>query len=180
MFKSPILTVLATLSTVLASCALSTGSGMRLPDTPDIVAYCHEAFMERIDLGSADQSHGDLVTWSAEVYDHMPASGKRADGEVVGLASGYMVVTHPNHEISKAGHEDREFRISTMTMSWDKTGDTLLFKGLHPYAHGSARLDNHVTRAIIGGTGRFLGRSGIASVIPVADAWFRVEIYLAR
>ncbi|MEC7582887.1 MAG: hypothetical protein VYE77_01100 [Planctomycetota bacterium] len=53
-------------------------------------------------------------------------------------------------------------------------------KLLAAYAHHAPRLDNEVTRAIIGGTGRFLGRAGIAKVIHDGDAWFRVESYLAR
>jgi len=170
-------TAAALLVTLSAGCA---GGPKSLPTKPDVVAYCHEAFLERIDLGTTNQSHGDMVTWSADVFDHKPANADRAAGEVVGMASGYMVVTHPNHEISKPDHDDREFRLSTMTMTWDETGDSLIFKGLHAYAHHAPRLDNDVTRAIIGGTGRFLGRSGIAKVIHDGDAWFRVEIYLAR
>ena len=169
--------------TLFAGCA---GNGqhdsrgdMTLSTEPDVVAYCHEAFLERIDLGAADQSHGDMVTWSADVFNEMPANRKRADGTVVGIASGYMIVTRPNHEVGTAADVDREFRVSTMTMSWDGTDDSIIFTGLHAYGHDAPRLDNTVTRPVVGGTGRFLGRAGVAAVIPEGEAWFRVEIYLA-
>lgn len=178
-----ILTIALTLYTTLViGCASGSGDwhAQTLPTKPDIVTYCHEAFMERIDLGEQNQSHGDLVTWSADVFDSMPSTRDRTDGKVIGLASGYMVVTHPNHEVNKPDHEDREFRLSTMTMEWSESDDSLIFKGLHAYAHHAPRLDNQVSRPIIGGTGRFLGRSGVAIVTPEGEAWFRVDIYLAR
>jgi hypothetical protein len=128
---------------------------------------------------AADQSHGDMVTWSADVFNEMPANRKHADGTVVGIASGYMIVTRPNHEVGTAADVDREFRVSTMTMSWNGTDDSIIFTGLHAYGHDAPRLDNTVTRPVVGGTGRFLGRAGVAAVIPEGEAWFRVEIYLA-
>ena len=166
----------------IAGCSTpnSTRSGSNLPSTPDVVAYCHESFMERIDLGKLEQSHGDLITWSADVFEAMPESGNRIDAEAIGLASGYMIVTRPNHEVGDAADSDREFRLSTMTMSWNNTDDSLIFSGLHAYAHHVPRLDNTVTRTVVGGTGRFLGRPGIATVTPEGDAWFKVQIYLAQ
>ena len=166
----------------LAGCSTptSTVSPAHLPSEPDVVAYCHESFMERIDLGDLKQSHGDLVTWSADVFESMPSSGDRADADAVGLASGYMIVTRPNHEVGDTAASDREFRLSTMTMSWNGTDDSIIFSGLHAYDHHAPRLDNIVTRPVIGGTGRFLARSGVATVSPEGDAWFKVQIYLAR
>ncbi len=152
----------------------------KLASTPDVVAYCHEAFLERIDLGDAKQSHGDIVTWSADVFDEIPASRKKSDGRTTGIASGYMIVTRPNHEMGDHTGADREMRLSTMTMSWDGTDDSIIFTGLHAYGHDAPRLDNTVTRPIVGGTGRFLGRPGIAIVTPEGEAWFRVEIYLTK
>lgn len=176
------MTSLMICAAILVGCASGpeAGSTRTLSSKPDVVAYCHESFMERIDLGQQDQSHGDLVTWSADVFDSMPTSRDRTDGKPVGLASGYMVVTHPNHEVNKPDHEDREFRLSTMTMEWDDSDDSIIFMGLHAYAHGAPRLDNQVSRPIIGGTGRFLGQSGVAVVTPEGEAWFRVDIYLAK
>jgi hypothetical protein len=177
--------LLACSSILIGGCAAAVGHQHRhleatLPPEPDVVAYCHEAFLERIDLGDPGQSHGDMVTWSADVLDAIPASRDRADGTATGIASGYMIVTRPNDEVGSRVGDDREFRLSTMTMSWDGTDDSVIFSGLHAYGHDAPRLDNSVTRPIIGGTGRFLSRPGLAIVTPEGDAWFRVEIYLAR
>ena len=128
-----------------------------------MVVYCHESFLERIDIGEADQSHGDMVTWSADVFHEMPSSRKPADGEIVGIASGYMIVTRPNHEIGT--DVDREFRLSRMTVSWDDTDGSFIMTGPHSYGHHSPRLDNTVTRPIVGGTGRFFARPGVVGVI---------------
>jgi len=60
----------------------------------------------------------------------------------------------------------------------DSNADSHVFSGQQRYVHSRPRLDNHVRRPIICGTGRFLGRSGVAVVTPKGEAWFRVDIYL--
>ena len=180
MIRNSAILVLTGLYCIMNGCATTNGSGASLSSSPDVVAYCHESFLERIDIGAAEQSHGDLVTWSADVFDSMPDSGDHRDVDAIGLASGYMIVTRPNHELIDDEESDREFRLSTMTMLWNDSDDSIIFSGLHAYGHHAGRLDNTVRRPVVGGTGRFLGRAGVAVVIPQGDAWFKVEIYLAH
>ena len=67
-----------------------------------------------------------------------------------------------------------------MSMSWSGTDDSIIFTGVHAYSHDQSSLDGQVTRPIVGGTGKFLGQHGIATVTSEGDDWFRVEIYLTR
>lgn len=151
-----------------------------IPSKPTVVAYCHEEFIQRIDIGEENQSHGDIISWSADVFDSMPASRDHEDVNKVGSASGYMIVTRPKSVLDEMPETDREFRLSTMSMSWSGTDDSIIFTGVHAYSHDQSSLDGQVTRPIVGGTGRFLGQDGIATVTSEGDDWFRVEIYLTR
>jgi hypothetical protein len=151
-----------------------------IPSKPTVGAYCHEEFIQRIDIGEENQSHGDIISWSADVFDSMPASRDHEDVNKVGSASGYMIVTRPKSVLDEMPETDREFRLSTMSMSWSGTDDSIIFTGVHAYSHDQSSLDGQVTRPIVGGTGRFLGQDGIATVTSEGDDWFRVEIYLTR
>ena len=151
-----------------------------IPSKPALVAYCHEESIQRIDIGEENQSHGDIISWSADVFDSMPPSRDHDDAEKVGSASGYMIVTRPKSVLDEMPGTDREFRLSTMSMSWADTDDSIIFTGVHAYSHDESSLDGQVTRPIVGGTGKFLGQDGIATVTSEGDNWFRVEIYLTR
>ena len=132
--------------------------------------------MTRTDLGERGTSSGDLTIWWANVHAVLPASRNPADSPIVGIASGFNVTASPYREMGDG--LEHEYRVSTFHLEWFGTEDEVCRSGLHDYANTDGPLINACRRPIIGGTGWFLGRAGVARVAPLGDDWFRVDLYL--
>ena len=155
---------------------LALGSGCASKDAPSLTVYCHEGELIRTDLGEPGASHADLTTWWADVHEELPESRDPADSEVIGIASGYNVVTSPSHQMPDGlAHE---YRVSNFHLSFFDSNDKVVWTGLHDYCHDQGGLINEARRPIIGGSGRFVGARGEGVVTPVGDDWFRVDLYL--
>ena len=147
-----------------------------LPTEPTLTVFCHQGNLMRADLATPGPSHGDLTTWWANMYADLPASGDPADSPQIGIASGFNVTTSPDHELGD--NKQHEFRVSNFNLRWSDSEDQLVWSGLHDYANEGGELINTCQRPIIGGTGRFLGRPGVAVVIPEGNDWFRIDLFL--
>lgn len=150
------------------------GSGCTSSRT--LTVYCHEGALVRTDLGTPGPSQADLTTWWADVHETLPESLDPADSPVVGIASGFNVVTVSEGEVTE--RPSREYRVSNFHLVWFDSNDELVWTGLHDYGHDDGRLINVADRPISGGTGRFLGSHGRSVVTPLGDKWFQVDLYI--
>ncbi|MEC7583622.1 MAG: hypothetical protein VYE77_04835 [Planctomycetota bacterium] len=134
---------------------------MVLYNSPPIIAHFH--------LEDTARAHGEIVSWHADLDD---AEGKGATR--IGHCNGTMQVTRDND-----GHgDDREHRMTTIELDWDDSDDSLLIAGSHPYRHGVVQSDTRMIRAIIGGTGRFMGARGQMISERLQSGWYRHSIWL--
>ncbi|MBQ72414.1 MAG: hypothetical protein CMJ67_05855 [Planctomycetaceae bacterium] len=161
----------------LASLILvSLGSGCASTSHPSLTVYCHEGELVRTDLGEPGPSHADITTWWADVHDVLPESRNPEDSEVVGLASGYNIVTGPIHLMQDG--KSHEYRVSNFHLSFLDSDDDIVWSGIHDYVHDQGQLINIAKRPITGGSGRFRDARGEGVVTPLGDDWFKVEIFL--
>lgn len=161
--------------TMLAAMLIaSIGSGCASRTT--LTVYCHEGDLVRSDVGQDGSSHGDLTTWWADVHEVLPESRDPEDSAVVGIASGFNIVTGPVAQMD--GRPGHEYRISNFHLVWFDSNDEVIWSGLHDYGHEEGTLINTAERPIIGGSGRFLGHDGVSVVTPLGDDWFKVDLHL--
>ena len=167
-------TVALLLGIATAGCAAT--ASRTLPTDPTLTVYCHQGNLERCDLADPGASQGDLTTWWANVHGDLPSSRDPKDSPRIGIASGFNVTTSSKHQLGD--DELHEFRVSNFTLKWSDSDDQLIWSGLHDYANESGQLINTCRRPVIAGSGRFLGRPGVAAVTPEGDDWFRVDLFL--
>ncbi|MCP4794649.1 MAG: hypothetical protein GY885_00650 [Phycisphaeraceae bacterium] len=167
-------TIAALLIAATAGCATTTSR--TLSTEPTLTVYCHEGELSRCDLADSGPSQGDLTTWWADVHADLPESRDPDDSPRIGIAGGFSITTSPKHDFGDG--QLHEFRASNFNLRWFDSEDQIIVCGLHDYANEGGRLINACRRPVIGGTGRFLDRPGVAAVTPEGDDWFRVDLFL--
>ena len=155
---------------------IALGSGCSRNPAPNLILYCHEGDLTRTDLGDEGPSNGDLTTWWADVHEVLPESGDPADSKVVGIASGYNIVTGPLRMMKDGS--SHEYRVSSFHLSFLDSEDDIVWSGIHDYVDSEGPLINTARRPITGGSGRFVGARGESVVTPLGEDWFKVEIFL--
>lgn len=171
-FRTVIATLIAGLfmATGCDSTPKSAGSA-----APDLVVYNAPPTIFRHDMGNDNLTHGDLIAWHADLAVDVDESrigdGKGVSGRIVGHCNGTMIVTH---EMQKDG--DREHRMTNIELDWNDSPDSILVAGSHEYKYDSVETDTAILRAIVGGTGRYIGAMGQMTSIRLANGWYRHEI----
>ncbi|MCP4833521.1 MAG: hypothetical protein GY895_02040 [Phycisphaera sp.] len=168
------MTVVALLAAATAGCATTTSR--TLSAEPTLTVYCHEGELSRCDLADSGPSQGDLTTWWADVHADLPESRNPDDSPRIGIAGGFNITTSPKHDLDDG--RLHEFRASNFNLKWFDSEDQIVVCGLHDYANEGGQLINECRRPVIGGSGRFLDRPGVATVTPEGGDWFRVDLFL--
>lgn len=117
-----------------------------------------------IDLGAAGESAGDQ-----RIFEF---AGKTADGEDVVMD---WIMTTTGQPQGTTGLESR--MTSAVFAFGADTSDRILVQGigLYPIAGSTVKVDDMLERAIIGGTGKYSGASGVAITNHLPDgSWQHV------
>jgi hypothetical protein len=105
--------------------------------------------LAHVDLGQKGETHGDMLAFDAEVT---------TDAGVKGKLSGFILLV----DIPEGKDEVSEDRIASMVFDLGNA-DTLVISGksVYPYRH-KPQMDknNPQIRAVIGGTGKYIGARG--------------------
>ena len=109
-----------------------------------------------------------LVGWHAALDN---AEGPAA--KTIGHCNGTMQITKRG-----ASSEDAQHRMTMIELDWDDSPDSLVVGGSHPYPSKRIQSRTPIYRAILGGTGRFVGAMGEVVSTPLPSGWYRHEIWL--
>ena len=130
--------------------ALASSSALQAADvTTKFTIHQDEPSLAHVDIGQKGQSHGDLLVFDAPVQT---TSGEK------GKLSGFVItVDTPEKE-----HEVFQDRIVSMVFDFGNA-NTLVISGksVYPY-HGELEIakNDAQIRAIVGGTGKYIGARG--------------------
>ena len=117
-------------------------------------------------LGQQNGEIGDVYTYHADLTD--------ADKKVVGQIHGVMVRT--------SGATDKAdcHRMTSVELDWHDSDDSLVIMGAHGYLKGQkeAPPGTPILRAIVGGTGGYMGARGQLKSTKMEDGWYRHELTL--
>lgn len=174
--RFPLMSIISLVMIMTLATGCATSNRRTVPTSPTMTIYCLQGDLIRLDLGDSGPSHADLTTWWANVYSSFPKSGNASDASIIGIASGFNIVTSQNKKIE--GKKDLEFRASTFNIELFESKDSIVFGGLYRNDEGTAQPTIQVRRPVLGGSGQFLGRDGECVVTPEGDNWFRVDFYL--
>jgi hypothetical protein len=94
-------------------------------------------------------------------------------GETIGHCNGTMQITKRG-----ASSEDAQHRMTMIELDWDDSPDSLVVGGSHPYPTDQTQSRTPIYRAIMGGTGRFVGAMGEVISTKLPSGWYRHEIWL--
>lgn len=127
-------------------------------NAPDIV---------HVDVGKEGKAHGDIVVFDADITSNVGLSGK---------LSGYLLVVDiPNEE-----HETYQHRLTQLVFDFGHA-NTIVIGGKSVYFDdGDTQMDKNLPqiRAVIGGTGLFIGARGQVETTRNDDESYTHSIHL--
>lgn len=154
----------------------SPGRGDTMPRVRELTLYNAPPTMEFLDLGFPGGSGGDLVVWHAALASAPPS--RENPPVIVGACTATMVVVKSGGEPFPGEDGAREHRMTQIEFDWHDSADSLLIMGSHPYARGAAQTDVEIHRAVVGGTGRFIGARGEIVSTPLGNGWYEHRLRL--
>lgn len=161
--------VAATLAFALSGCS-STPSGPLSSSRPvtTLVVQQRAPVLADIDLQANGKSIGDLYVFDASITD--------SEGRKGALTGTLLVADLPD---PRSG-EVWESRLGDLNFVLD--GDQLLVKGatVYPQAQREMAVNQPQVRAVIGGTGRYVGVGGEVSTVRNADGTYTPTFRLMR
>ena len=143
-------------STLMAACGLrSTNSS-----TETLTVYEDAPKMKLLDLGEPGNSPGDVYHFFAPLHS---TPGGPVIGEVLGSKTLYKVATDANPNAEK--------RATLLFFTFSDVHDQIIAVGVHDYSPTAAEFNagRSVVRAILGGTGRYIGARGQLTTTRNAD-----------
>ena len=143
-------------STLMAACGLrSTNSS-----TETLTVYEDAPKMKLLDLGEPGNSPGDVYHFFAPLHS---TPGGPVIGEVLGSKTLYKVATDANPNVEK--------RATLLFFTFSDAHDQIIAVGVHDYSPTAAEFNagRSVVRAILGGTGRYIGARGQLTTTRNAD-----------
>jgi hypothetical protein len=146
-------------STLMAACGLrSTNSS-----TETLTLYEDAPKMKLLDLGEPGNSPGDVYHFFAPL--HSRPSGP-VIGEVFGSKTLVKVATESNPDVEK--------RATLLFFTFADRQDQIIALGVHDYSPTAAEFNagKSVDRAILGGTGRYMGARGQLTSTRNADGTY--------
>jgi hypothetical protein len=134
-------------STLIAACGLRSTN----PSTETLTVYQDAPKMKLLDLGEPGNSPGDVYHFFAPL--HSSPSGP-VIGEVFGSKTLVKLATDANPDLEK--------RATLLFFTFADRQDQIIALGVHDYSPAAAEFNagKSVARAILGGTGRYMGARG--------------------
>lgn len=105
--------------------------------------------------------------WNAHFHNKPNESSS-----VLGNVHGSMFIIK-----AAVGFQDR---LTSVEFDWDSSNDSLVISGVHAYPTNRTETDTLIHRAVIGGTGKFIGAKGEITSSRLDSGWYRHEITLVE
>ena len=155
---------------------VSSGPRDTMPGVREMTLYNAPPTIEVFDFGFPGGSAGDVIVWHAPLASAMPT--ERNPDVVIGVCTATMIVVKSGGEPFPGEEDAREHRMTQVEFDWHGSPDSLVIMGSHPYARGAAQTDVEIVRAIVGGTGRFIGARGEIVSTPIGNGWYEHRVRL--
>lgn len=145
----------------------------RTAGTSTMVLFNGPPTIDVIDVGFPGASAGDSVAW------HAPLTTEKGDlASEVGIATGTMTMVRTGRAALPGEDGNRQHRATKVLFDWHESPDSLVIIGAHRYSEAAIESDSPMLRAIVGGTGRFIGARGEVRSTPLGDGWYEHRITL--
>jgi len=144
-------------STLLAGCGLR----CRSPSTETFTVYEDAPKMSLLDLGAPGNSLGDVYHFSAALHSK---PGGPATGELIGSKTLVKVATEANPSLER--------RATLMFFTFADRKDQIIAFGVADYSPSAPEFEagQPAVRAILGGTGKYMGARGEVTSTRNADS----------
>ena len=109
-----------------------------------------------------------MVGWHAALGNAEGPSAK-----TIGSCNGTMQITK-----RRTSEDEAEHRMTMIDLDWNDSPDSLIVVGSHRYPNDQTQSRTPIYRAILGGTGRFVGAMGEIISTKLPSGWYRHEIWL--
>lgn len=156
----------------------TTSGGDATPRIREMTLYNAPPTIEVFDYGFPGGSAGDVIVW------HAPLASSRPTGPdpvvEIGICTGTMIVVRSGGEPLPGEAGDREHRMTHVELDWHGSDDSVVIMGSHPYQQNAPHSDRAILRAVIGGTGRFIGARGEVTSTPIGGGWYEHRIRLVE
>ena len=154
-------------STLLAGCGLR----CRSPSTETFTVYEDAPKISQLDLGPPGNSPGDVYHFFAPLYSS-------AGGPVTGEVSGTKTVV----KLATDARPNLERRATLLFFTFGEQQDQIIALGVHEYPTNVPEFEagKSVARAILGGTGKYMGARGEVTSTRNADGSYNAGIYPAQ
>ena len=175
-------TVLLALALAAAGCNptrhydVSPAGGDAMPNVREMTLYNAPPMIEVFDYGFPGGSAGDIIVWHAPLAKALLT--KDAPDVEIGLCTGTMIVVRSGGEPLVGEGGDREDRMTQVEFDWHDSSDSLVIAGSHPYRRNAPQSDRAIMRAVVGGTGRFIGARGEIVSTPLGNGWYEHRVRL--
>jgi hypothetical protein len=150
-------------SVVLASCAMSTPTALN----ETLTFYQDAPTMNPLDVGPTGNSPGDVY------YFHAPLHSTQG-GPVTGEVFGSKTLVKPATDADP----DTEQRATILIFTFENRQDQIIVAGVPDYPSNAAEFapNEPILRAILGGTGRYMGARGQLTSTRNADGSY-VQVF---
>jgi hypothetical protein len=161
------------IAALLLTSSLIAGCGQRStnPSTETFTVYEDAPKLSLLDLGAPGNSLGDVYHFSAQLHGK---PGGPVTGEVIGSKTLVKVATDANPSLER--------RATLMFFTFADRKDQIIAFGVADYSPSAAEFDagQPVVRAILGGTGKYIGARGELSSTRNADGSYTQAFTLVR
>jgi hypothetical protein len=161
------------IAALLLTSSLIAGCGQRStnPSTETFTVYEDAPKLSLLDLGAPGNSLGDVYHFSAQLHGK---PGGPVTGEVIGSKTLVKIATDANPSLER--------RATLMFFTFADRKDQIIAFGVADYSPSAAEFDagQPVVRAILGGTGKYIGARGELSSTRNADGSYTQAFTLVR
>jgi hypothetical protein len=161
------------IAALLLTSSLIAGCGQRStnPSTETFTVYEDAPKLSLLDLGAPGNSLGDVYHFSAQLHGK---PGGPVTGEVIGSKTLVKIATDANPSLER--------RATLMFFTFADRKDQIIAFGVADYSPSAAEFDagQPVVRAILGGTGKYIGARGELSSTRNADGSYAQAFTLVR
>ena len=163
---------LMAMATLLAS-TLLTACGLRCtsPSTEALTVYEDAPKMSQLDLGPPGNSPGDVYHFFAPLHS---SSGGPVTGEVFGTKTVVKLATDAKPNLER--------RATLLFFTFGEQQDQIIALGVHEYPTNAPEFETgrSVVRAILGGTGKYMGARGEVTSTRNADGSYTQAFTLLK
>ena len=118
-------------------------------------------------IHTIDAEDDKLIVWNA-TFHALPDPSSAVLGDI-----------HGSMFVIKAAGEVED-RLTNIEFDWTNLKDSIVISGVHAYPINALETDQPIHRAIVGGTGNFIGAKGEITSARLDSGWYRHELILVR